>query len=137
MCGTTVTSMLADRRANVPAAALKPRAGAGTQTIRGQHKGLVASHRNIATRSEEFREVNYTAQHCQLVVMPLKLYTIYSPPNHRDGVVHHTRADADADTEHFGPRPRRPRGGTSVRVPVVCVREVRVRVLQRQVTMAV
>lgn len=32
---------------------------------------------------------------------PLKLYTIYSPPNHRDGVVHHTRADATADTEHF------------------------------------
>ncbi len=32
---------------------------------------------------------------------PLKLYTIYSPPNHRDGVVHATRADAEADTEHF------------------------------------
>lgn len=32
---------------------------------------------------------------------PLKLYTIYAPPNHRDGVVHHTRADAEADTEHF------------------------------------
>jgi mannose-6-phosphate isomerase-like protein (cupin superfamily) len=32
---------------------------------------------------------------------PLKLYTIYSPPNHRDGVIHHTRADAEADTEHF------------------------------------
>ena len=32
---------------------------------------------------------------------PLKLYTIYSPPNHRDGVVHHTRVDAEADTEHF------------------------------------
>lgn len=32
---------------------------------------------------------------------PLKLYTIYSPPNHRDGVVHHLRADAVADTEHF------------------------------------
>jgi mannose-6-phosphate isomerase-like protein (cupin superfamily) len=32
---------------------------------------------------------------------PLKLYTIYSPPNHRDGVVHHTRDDADADNEHF------------------------------------
>jgi mannose-6-phosphate isomerase-like protein (cupin superfamily) len=32
---------------------------------------------------------------------PLKLYTIYSPPNHRDGVVHHTRADAEADNEHF------------------------------------
>lgn len=23
------------------------------------------------------------------------------PPNHRDGVVHHTRADAEADKEHF------------------------------------
>jgi mannose-6-phosphate isomerase-like protein (cupin superfamily) len=32
---------------------------------------------------------------------PLKLYTIYSPPNHRDGVVHHTRAEAEADDEHF------------------------------------
>lgn len=32
---------------------------------------------------------------------PLKLYTLYSPPNHRDGVIHHTRADAEADTEHF------------------------------------
>jgi mannose-6-phosphate isomerase-like protein (cupin superfamily) len=33
--------------------------------------------------------------------VPLKLYTIYSPPNHRDGVVHHTRADAEKDNEHF------------------------------------
>ena len=32
---------------------------------------------------------------------PLKLYTIYSPPNHRDGVVHHTRRDAEADDEKF------------------------------------
>ena len=32
---------------------------------------------------------------------PLKLYTVYSPPNHRDGVVHATKADAEADTEEF------------------------------------
>jgi mannose-6-phosphate isomerase-like protein (cupin superfamily) len=32
---------------------------------------------------------------------PLKLYTLYAPPNHRDGVVHHTRGDAEADNEHF------------------------------------
>jgi len=31
----------------------------------------------------------------------LKLYTLYAPPNHRDGVIHATRADADADHEHF------------------------------------
>ena len=32
---------------------------------------------------------------------PLKLYTIYSPPNHRDGVIHRTRKSAEADNEHF------------------------------------
>ncbi len=32
---------------------------------------------------------------------PLKLYTLYSPPHHRDGVVHSTKAEAEADTEHF------------------------------------
>ena len=31
----------------------------------------------------------------------MKLYTVYAPPNHRDGVVHETKADAEADTEHF------------------------------------
>ncbi len=32
----------------------------------------------------------------------MKLYTVYSPPNHRDGVVHKTKADASADEEeHF------------------------------------
>jgi mannose-6-phosphate isomerase-like protein (cupin superfamily) len=32
---------------------------------------------------------------------PLKLYTIYAPPNHRDGVIHRTRVEAEADNEHF------------------------------------
>ncbi|MGV8026003.1 MAG: cupin domain-containing protein [Anaerolineaceae bacterium] len=33
--------------------------------------------------------------------VPLKLYTIYAPPNHRDGVIHHTRAEAEQDDEAF------------------------------------
>ena len=33
--------------------------------------------------------------------VPLKLYTLDAPPNHRNGVVHQTRADAEADNEHF------------------------------------
>ena len=28
--------------------------------------------------------------------VPLKLYTLYSPPNHPDGTVHKTRAEAEA-----------------------------------------
>ena len=31
----------------------------------------------------------------------MKLYTLSAPPNHRDGVVHLSRADTMADKEHF------------------------------------
>ena len=31
----------------------------------------------------------------------LRLYTLYSPPHHEDGTVHHTRTDAEKSTEHF------------------------------------
>ena len=31
----------------------------------------------------------------------LKLYTLYSPPEHRDGTVHRTKAEATAHEEHF------------------------------------
>lgn len=53
-------------------------------------KGLAQDIEGLATRNDEFREVLYTAKNCR-----------FAPPNHRDGVVHHTRADAEADTEHF------------------------------------
>jgi mannose-6-phosphate isomerase-like protein (cupin superfamily) len=126
-------------------------------------KGYIQDIEGLAVRNEDFRQVLYTAKHCQLVVMalkpqeeigaevhkldqffrveqgsgevvldgvttavqagfaivvpagarhnivntgsvPLKLYTLYAPPNHRDGVIHRTRAEAEADTEHYDGR---------------------------------
>ena len=32
---------------------------------------------------------------------PLRLYTLYGPPEHRDGTVHATKADAQGLKEHF------------------------------------
>lgn len=33
---------------------------------------------------------------------PMKLYTVYAPPNHKDGTIHKTKADAQAnEVEHF------------------------------------
>jgi mannose-6-phosphate isomerase-like protein (cupin superfamily) len=32
---------------------------------------------------------------------PMKLYTLYSPPEHKDGTVHPSKADALAGEEHF------------------------------------
>ena len=35
----------------------------------------------------------------------MKIYSLYAPPNHRDGVIHKTKADAIADEgEHFDGR---------------------------------
>lgn len=34
----------------------------------------------------------------------LKLYTLYGPPEHRDGMVHATKAAAEAGEEHFDGR---------------------------------
>ena len=35
---------------------------------------------------------------------PLKLYTLYAPPEHRLDVVHPTQPDAESDDEHFDGR---------------------------------
>ncbi len=35
---------------------------------------------------------------------PLKLYTIYAPPEHAEGTVHRTRGDAERSEEHFDGR---------------------------------
>lgn len=33
---------------------------------------------------------------------PMKLYTLYMPPHHKDGILHHTKAEAEADEDdHF------------------------------------
>lgn len=42
--------------------------------------------------------------------MPLKLYTLYAPPNHRDGVIHKKRSDAEGDSEHFTGKTTEQRG---------------------------
>ncbi len=31
----------------------------------------------------------------------MKLYSLYMPPHHQDGTIHSTKAEAEADTEHF------------------------------------
>ena len=32
---------------------------------------------------------------------PLRLYTLYGPPEHRDGTVHRTKSEAESAHEHF------------------------------------
>ena len=68
--------------------------GTGEAVIDGVRTPLKAGYAVIVPAGAKHNIVNTGTE-------PLKLYTLYAPPNHRDGVVHHTRADSEADTEHF------------------------------------
>jgi mannose-6-phosphate isomerase-like protein (cupin superfamily) len=68
--------------------------GTGNAVINGATTTIQAGFAVIAPAGAKHNIVN-TGN------VSMKLYTIYSPPNHRDGVVHHTRADATTDNEHF------------------------------------
>lgn len=35
----------------------------------------------------------------------LKLYTLYAPPEHQDGTIRHTKAEAEAQEEHYDGKP--------------------------------
>ena len=69
-------------------------AGRGDAVLDGVRTAIQAGYAVVVPAGARHNIINTGTE-------PLKLYTIYAPPNHRDGVVHHTRADANADTEHF------------------------------------
>lgn len=69
-------------------------AGRGEAVLDGVRTAIRAGYAVVVPAGARHNIINTGTE-------PLKLYTIYAPPNHRDGVVHHTRADAEVDTEHF------------------------------------
>jgi mannose-6-phosphate isomerase-like protein (cupin superfamily) len=69
-------------------------AGTGDAILDGVRTALLPGYAIIVPAGAKHNIINTGS-------VPLKLYTLYAPPNHRDGVVHHTRADAEADSEHF------------------------------------
>ena len=68
--------------------------GSGEAVLDGAHTAISAGFAVLVPAGTNHNIINTGS-------VSLKLYTIYSPPNHRDGVVHHTRAEAEADNEHF------------------------------------
>ncbi|MEI6437283.1 MAG: cupin domain-containing protein [Candidatus Omnitrophota bacterium] len=69
-------------------------AGSGEAVLNGVRTPIQAGFAVIVPAGMQHDIVNTGS-------VALKLYTIYSPPNHRDGVVHKVRSDAQADNEHF------------------------------------
>jgi mannose-6-phosphate isomerase-like protein (cupin superfamily) len=65
--------------------------GEGKVVMNGKAQKFAAGSAIVVPAGTEHNLINTSA------TKPLKLYTIYSPPNHRDGTVHKTKADAMAD----------------------------------------
>ena len=68
--------------------------GDGKAVLDGEERALAGGSAVIVPTGTRHNIINTGAA-------PMKLYTLYSPPNHRDGVVHKTKADAQKDEEHF------------------------------------
>jgi mannose-6-phosphate isomerase-like protein (cupin superfamily) len=69
-------------------------AGMGEVWIDGRKHKIEADDAIIVPAGAEHNVVNTGDA-------PLHLYTLYAPPEHRDGVVHATKAVAEAQEEHF------------------------------------
>ena len=68
--------------------------GTGEAILDGVHTALKAGFAVLVPAGANHNIINTGS-------VPLKLYTLYAPPNHRDGVIHHTRAAAEKDDENF------------------------------------
>lgn len=70
-------------------------AGEGHSVLNGVERVIRDGDALVIPAGVEHNIINTSSE------QPLKLYTVYSPPNHRDGVVHATKQDAEGDKEHF------------------------------------
>jgi mannose-6-phosphate isomerase-like protein (cupin superfamily) len=68
--------------------------GTGEAVLDGVRTAIVAGFAVLVPAGTSHNIINTGS-------VPLKLYTLYAPPNHRDGVIHLTRRDAEADNEHY------------------------------------
>jgi mannose-6-phosphate isomerase-like protein (cupin superfamily) len=71
--------------------------GSAKSVVGGEEKELVEGDVIVVTPGTKHNVINIGTE-------ALKIYTVYAPANHIDGVIHATKADADADIadESFG-----------------------------------
>lgn len=74
---------------------LRVEKGMGRAVLNGVESAIMDGSAIVVPAGVEHNIINDSAEE------PMKLYTLYSPPHHRDGVVHKTKQEAMNDTEHF------------------------------------
>ncbi len=66
--------------------------GTGKSVLDGKENPISAGDVVVVTPGTKHNFINTGME-------PLKIYTVYAPPNHIDGRIHMTKADADKDVE--------------------------------------
>lgn len=69
--------------------------GEGKVVIEGEESNIGDGFAAVVPAGTKHNVINTSSD------KPLKLYTIYSPPNHQDGTIHQTKEKAMASDEHF------------------------------------
>jgi mannose-6-phosphate isomerase-like protein (cupin superfamily) len=72
---------------------LRVEAGEGKVLMNGEEHLIKNGDAFVVPAGTQHNVVNISAD------KPLKLYTLYSPPHHKDGTVHKTKQEAEADKE--------------------------------------
>lgn len=72
---------------------LRVEAGEGKVIMNGEEQLIQAGDAFVVPAGTTHNVLNTSADNS------LKLYTVYSPPHHKDGRVHKTKADAESDHE--------------------------------------
>ncbi len=71
---------------------LRVEAGQGKVIIDGEEREIIAGDAIIVPARARHNVINASADKV------LQLYTVYSPPHHKDGTIHKTKHDAEVDT---------------------------------------
>lgn len=74
---------------------IRVEAGEGKAVLNGEAHEIRDGSVVIVPQGVEHNIINTSAE------FPLKLYTLYTPPEHKDGTVHQTKAEALKSEEHF------------------------------------
>ena len=64
--------------------------GEGKVILEGEEFGVQAGFAAVVPAGTKHNVINISSD------KPLKLYTIYSPPNHQDGTIHKTKEESEA-----------------------------------------
>jgi mannose-6-phosphate isomerase-like protein (cupin superfamily) len=72
---------------------LRVEKGEGKVIMNGEEHEVKDGFAIIVPAGAEHNVINTSAEN------PMKIYTLYSPPHHKDGTIHKTKEDAETDSE--------------------------------------